>query len=221
MCRLLLIESPAPIDPNPFLVRFRALCKSSREYQGHGWGCAWLNSDGEFELDHDIRPIWEDARNDRPPTHLFLVHARSAFRDEGIEIDNNMPFSDGSSVFLFNGELRGVRIKAEGRIGAEKIYNMIRRLDHGDLGVATRRGVGVIDKRTRYIRAMNFFLAEPADVHVCSWFGEDPAYFQLHRTEIDKVRVICSAPLPGYDTRWDTIPNQTIESLPVRGATKS
>ena len=124
-----------------------------------------------------------------------------------------MPFSDGHSVFLFNGELRGVKIKADGRIGAEKIFNYIRRFDRGDMKAATSKAVEIIDKRTRYIRAMNFFLAQPDQVHVCSWFGEDPEYFQMRSSTLGATRVICSDPLPEFGGAWDKIPNRTIETL--------
>ncbi len=215
MCRLLLVENPRGINPNPFLRSFRDVCKNSREYQGHGWGCAWLDTERQWRLYHCIDPIWDDPKADFPETPLFLVHARSAFRDEGIEIENNMPFTDGESVFLFNGELRGVRIKAEGRIGAEKIYNFIRRFDHGDLGAAVDRGVEIIDKRTRYIRAMNFFLATPDAVHLCSWFGEDPNYFQVHRAQTGETHLICSDPLPAVDADWQPLPNHRTEMIPL------
>ena len=162
---------------------------------------------------HHIDPIWRSEKDDFATTRLFLVHARSAFRDEGIVIENNMPFSDGNSVFLFNGELRGVRIKADGRIGAEKIYQYICRFDKGSLGSAAQKGVDIIVMRSRYIRAMNFFLAERDKVHVCSWFGEDPEYFQLRQAQKENTTVICSAPLVGFTTHWDKIPNQHIETL--------
>mgnify|MGYP001823864202 CR=1 FL=1 len=213
MCRLLLIENPGGIDPNPILEQFRAVCKNSREYQGHGWGAAWLDEHGQWRFHHCIDPIWEDPRADFPETRLFLVHARSAFRDEGIVIENNMPFSDGESVFLFNGELRGVRIKAEGRIGAEKIYNFIRRFDKGDLSEAVKKGVGIIDRRTRYIRAMNFFLATSDRVEICSWFGEDPEYFQMHRTTSGDSQIVCSVPLPAITASWEPVPNQWTSTI--------
>lgn len=214
MCRLLLVENPAGIDPNPFLAQFRAICRDSREYQGHGWGCAWLDDNREWRMYHCIDPIWEDPRLDFPDTRLFLVHARSAFRDEGIVVENNMPFSDGESVFLFNGELRGVRIKAEGRIGAEKIYHYIRRFDQAGLGPAVRKGVDIIARRTRYIRAMNFFLATPDAVQVCSWFGEDPDYFRMHSARDGGTTLICSDPLPTPDN-WRPLDNHHITTLPL------
>jgi len=213
MCRILLVDNPGQIDPNPFLADFRDICEQSREFQGHGWGCSWLDSDNAWQHYHCIDPVWVDLKSDFPATSLFLVHARSAFRDEGIVIENNMPFSDGRSVFLFNGELQGVRIKAEGRIGAEKIYNFIKRFEKEGLAKATTKAAGIIDKRSRYIRAMNFFLATPQAIEVCSWFGEDPEYFQLHETAVEKTRLICSAPLASVQTEWATIPNHTTKTL--------
>ena len=213
MCRILLVDNPGLVEPNAYLAEFRTVCEQSREYQGHGWGCSWLDSENQWQHYHCIDPIWKDPKADFPKTSLFLVHARSAFRDEGIVVENNMPFSDGHSVFLFNGELQGVRIKAEGRIGAEKIYHFIKRFEKEGLKKAVEKGVRVIDKRSRYIRAMNFFLASPEAIEVCSWFGEDPDYFQLHETLTEQTRLICSAPLSNIKTKWDTIPNQTTKTL--------
>ena len=215
MCRLLLVANKEGIDPNAFLSAFRRICENSPEFQGHGWGAAWLDDQSQWQMYHHIDPIWQSQKNDFPSTRLFLVHARSAFRDEGIVVENNMPFSDGQSVFLFNGELRGVRIKAEGRIGAEKIYRYICRFDKGHLGEATQKGVDIIAKRSRYIRAMNFFLAEPDQVHICSWFGEQPDYFQMHKARSGHTQIICSAPLPDFCADWDKIPNQHIETLSI------
>ena len=215
MCRILLVYHPDGVEPGPHLDAFRALSRDSREYQGHGWGCAWLDDSRRWRLYHDIRPVWEDTKAVVPRTRLFLAHARSAFRDKGIAIENNMPFSDGDNVFLFNGELRGVRIRERGRIGAEKVFNYIKRFDKGDPGAAVKKGVDIIDKRTRYIRAMNFFLANTENVYICSLFNEDPDYFQLRQVEMDGARVVCSEPYPEGPYCWTTIANQTIQRLPV------
>ncbi len=213
MCRLLLIENPGGIDPNGFLHTFAEGCRQSQEFQGHGWGCSWIDPQDNWKTFHHIDPIWQRPQRNFPSSRLFLAHARSAFRDEGIVVENNMPFTDGRSMFLFNGELRGVKIKASGRIGAEKIYNYIRRFDRGDLGAATDKAVGIINKRTRYIRAMNFFVAERHAVQVCSWFSEQPEYFQLRRATVNNTRIISSIALPEFASNWDTIPNQTIETI--------
>lgn len=201
-----MLERRGGVEPGPHLDAFRALSKNSPEYQGHGWGCAWLNPDRSWSLHHSIQPVWEDTRS-FPETTLFLAHARSAFRDEGITVRNNMPFCDGSRVFLFNGELRGVRIKAEGRIGAEKIFNTLRKFNPDDISEAVRRGVEVINKRTRYVRAMNFFLADSGTVRIYSQFSENPDYFQLRGTTCDDVRVVCSQTYDSGGSHWHRIPN--------------
>jgi len=216
MCRLLLLYHPEGVDPALHLDHFRKLSRDSPEYQGHGWGCAWLDDTGRWMLYHAIRPVWEDTTPVFPRTCLFIAHARSAFRDEGIAVENNMPFSDGGRVFAFNGELRGVRIKEAGRIGAEKVFNYIKRFDRGDMRGAVERGVNIIGKRSRYIRAMNFFLADPENVYIHCLFNEDPGYFQLRQTTMNGIRVCCSDTYDERRFRWQAIPNRTIQHIAVR-----
>ena len=195
-----------------------AISLDSPEYQGHGWGCAWLDR-GRWRLYHHIAPIWEDPW--RPPgqTTLLVAHARSAFRDEGIRVENNMPFTDGERVFIFNGELHGVRIRERGRIGAEKVFNFVKRFDRGDFRVALERGLKVIEKRTRHMRAMNLIVADRAQrVHVATNFREDPEYFQMHVAQTDVARIICSDPYPesgpvahdGTTAVWTPLHNGTV-----------
>ena len=159
MCRPLYARADRPFAITELLAPFAKLSRRSTEYQGHGWGCAWREG-GRWRQYHNIDPVWEDDPRRFGQTDLLLVHARSAFRDEGIVIENNMPFSDGESIFIFNGELRGVRIKSEGRIGAEKIFNYIRRFDRGDKRAATDKALGIIKKRSSYVRALNLVLSE-------------------------------------------------------------
>ena len=207
MCRILCVRTTVAFEMEAHLAPFAALSRDSREYQGHGWGCSWLDEDGAWRHHHDIRPVWEDTDRPAVRTTALIAHARSAFRDEGIVVENNMPFADDERVFVFNGELRGVRIKAEGRIGAEKIFNFIKRFDHGDLAEAVTRGAEVINKRTRYVRAMNFIIATRDAVHVSSDFGEDPDYFQLQVAERPGELIICSQAYG--DHAWHAFPNHS------------
>lgn len=211
MCRLLCVRSANPFSIEHYLQSFAEVARNSKEYQGHGWGCAWLKS-GEWQLHHDINPVWEDDLSEFGETGLLIAHARSAFRDEGICVENNMPFFDGENVFVFNGELRGVRIKEEGRIGAEKIFNYIKRFDKGDKLEALRRGVDVIDKRTRYVRAMNIFMADARDIYMASRFSEDPDYFQMRVAREGDTTIVCSQPLSGISL-WETVPEGTVEKI--------
>lgn len=215
MCRLLCVRSGGEgFEMEEHLAALARIARDSREYQGHGWGCAWLELEagrrGGWRFHHDLAPIWEDAGRPTGRTTLLLAHARSAFRDEGIRVENNMPFTDGERVFAFNGELHGVRIRERGRIGAEKVFNFVKRFDRGDFAAALTRGLDAIERRTRRMRAMNVVVADAGRrVHFASRFREDPAYFQMHRTVADGAHILCSEPYPATVARmrWTPVAN--------------
>lgn len=211
MCRLLYVRAHSPFAIRDHLEVFAEISKDSPEYQGHGWGCAW-ERDGQWQFHHDIRPVWEDDVRGFGTTTLLVAHARSAFRDEGICVENNMPFFDGRYVFIFNGELQGVRIREEGRIGAEKIFNYVKRFDTEDMFASIKRGVSVIEKRTRYIRAMNFVMSSLDSSFMATIFAENPDYFQLHRRQDAEIDLVCSVAYPG-ERNWKAIENRTVATL--------
>jgi len=205
------VRSATAFKVSEVLTPFAALARDSREYQGHGWGCArWIA--GRWQIYRDIKPVWEDDLAQFAPTTVFIAHARSAFRDEGIAVENNMPFSDGESMFVFNGELNGVRIRESGRIGAEKIYNYIRRFDKGDKLTALARGTEIIGKRTRYVRAMNIVLAEGENAWLATTYNEDEHYFQMYEATRGARRMVCSEPFPG-ETDWSPIASGTVTAI--------
>lgn len=209
MCRLLLVKSVEKFEIGPHLLKFAQIAKNSKEYQGHGWGCAYIE-ENKWKYYKNIQPIWKDNLNKFPTTTQLLAHARSAFENEGITIENNMPFYDENYVFMFNGELRGVRIKEEGRIGAEKIFNFIKRFDHGEMYTALEKGIKIIKKRTRYIKAINIIISDKQKIYAASHFNEDPEYFTMHYQNSDKMLIVCSEKYP-YENNWKNIKNNTIE----------
>ena len=211
MCRLLFASSRDNFPIPPLLESIADIAQNSSEYQGHGWGCAWRTGN-RWRQYHHIDPIWEHDFSLFDETSVLLVHARSAFRDEGIVIDNNMPFSDGDSVFIFNGELRGVRIKADGRIGAEKIYNYIRRFDKGDQLEALDRAVNIIKKRSSYIRAMNIIMSDGSQHSLSTSFSENPDYFQMFQKQSGTVTLVCSQPFAN-ETDWVKIDNNRTQEI--------
>ena len=211
MCRLLWLRAEHPVDVSVHLAHFARLCQESTEYQGHGWGCATLAGD-QWRFHHSLSPIWEDDLTVFGETRLFLAHARSAFRDEGIAIENNMPFTRANEVFIFNGELNGVRIREEGRIGAEKIFNYTRRFSHQGPLAGLKKSVEVIEKRTRYIRALNFIIATPERSLLATVYNENPGYFQMQRTSVDGLDVVCSEQYP-VGGSWQPIKNRTVIEL--------
>jgi len=212
MCRLLLVKSDKEFAIADQLARFAHIAKHSKEFQGHGWGCAYQKN-GSWHHYKSIAPIWQDDFGRFGASKLLLAHARSAFKDEGIVVENNMPFYDDRHVFIFNGELRGVKIAEQGRIGAEKIFNFIKRFDHGSMLEALQRGTDLIRKRTKYVRAMNIIIADDQRAYVASIFNEDPDYFTLHYSQDRGRLIVASDPLPG-DERWVKIANETVQALP-------
>jgi glutamine amidotransferase len=208
MCRLLAVRSDEPFAPADFLTPFALISKNSIEYQGHGWGCAWKDSDQKWQIYKNISPVWEDNFSRFPRTTLLIAHARSAFEDRDIVIENNMPFTDGERIFIFNGELRGVKIKEQGRIGAEKIFNFIRRFDSGDTLGALKKAVGLIRNRTRSIRGMNILLARGRGIYLSTFFTSNNDYFTMRYKEGPQL-VVCSEPFPAEEG-WQNIDNETI-----------
>jgi glutamine amidotransferase len=211
MCRLLYVNSKSDFSIPDYLEKFAEVSKNSKEYQGHGWGCAFSQND-KWHYYKNVRPIWEDDLSQFESTKRLIVHARSAFKDEGIAVENNMPFFDDKYIFIFNGELRGVKIKEEGRIGAEKIFNYIKRFDRTNPGEMLIKGTDLIIKRSNYIRAMNIILSGKDASYIYSYFNEDPEYFTMYiNQELDNI-IVCSEKLPGY-RNWHSIQNKSLMEL--------
>jgi predicted glutamine amidotransferase len=208
VCRLLTVKSETPFAIAHHLTRFAGIAKNSKEYQGHGWGCAYRDETAGWKFYRNINPVWEDDFSRFGATRLLVAHARSAFEDKDIVIENNMPFFDGRTVFIFNGELRGVKIREAGRIGAEKIFNYIRRFDNGDTRQALAKAVAIIRKRTRHIRGMNIIMVNESGIFVSSYFSEDDDYFTLRFRE-GRELVVCSAAYPG-ENNWRPIANESV-----------
>jgi len=211
MCRILAIKSKHPFEISEHLHHFAAIAKESKEYQGHGWGLSYLDQD-QWVSYHDIKPIWEDNLDQFGSATTLLVHARSAFQDEGIAVENNMPFIHEDLVFIFNGELRGVKIREDGRIGAEKIFNFVERFRKYGIRTALDRAIPIIDRRTEYIRALNFVIADKEHLYISNYFNEDPDYFNLHLGRSRDTTIICSQP---YVTQveWMRLDNYGVEVI--------
>lgn len=212
MCRLLYVKSDKEFDIAPHLLKFSEISKNSKEYQGHGWGCSFLFK-GDWSIYKSVKPIWDSDLNHFGKTKLLIAHARSAFNDYGIDdTDNNMPFYDNKYMFAFNGELRGVKIKEKGCIGAEKIFNYIKRFDKGDMFEALNKAIPIIKKKTRYLKAMNIIMSDKSSVFVSSTFSEDPDYFTLHYKKTKNNLIICSEPYSN-ENGWEKFPEGRLEKF--------
>ena len=208
---MLLVHSKKAFAVSEHLKPFAEISKNSREYQGHGWGCAYL-LDGDWRIYKSILPIWEDDLSRFGGTTLLMAHARSAFRNEGITVENNMPFRQGDLVYIFNGELRGVRIREQGRIGAEKIFRTILRYHRGDFFKAMKQAIDVLSKRCAYVRAMNMIVSDKQNIYLSCLFNENPDYFTLRMKRHGAALVVCSEPYLGQND-WKDIPNRSVEVM--------
>lgn len=209
MCRLLYVRSKDHFPIKNHLEKFAQIAKNSKEYQGHGWGCAYIVNN-EWYFYKNINPIWEDNFDSFESTSLLIAHARSAFNDQDIHIDNNMPFFNKNYIYIFNGELHGVRIKESGKIGAEKIFNFILRFIDEDIEAGIQKGIQIIKKRTRYIRAMNFIIADKNNAYVYSYFNEDRDYFTLKSKNEDEQLIISSEKYPA-ESNWQSLEINTLK----------
>jgi predicted glutamine amidotransferase len=211
MCRLLYINSNTEFEISEHLKKFAEVSKKSKEFQGHGWGFGYLVK-GEWKYYKNIKPIWEDDFSKFGKTKRLIAHARSAFQDKDIFVENNMPFYDDKYIFIFNGELSGVKIKEEGRIGAEKIFNYIKRFDKNGMEEALQKGVGIIKKRSTYVRAMNIIIADKDKAYVTSNFNEEPDYFSMFYKKTDDGVIVCSEKYYGETEveGWTKIKNNSI-----------
>ena len=206
MCRLLIVKSEKEFDIGHHLRKFSEISRNSTEYQGDGWGCAYLKGN-EWKFYRNINPIWDDNLNQFGRTTQLVVHARSAFRNEDIKVENNMPFHDGKYVFILNGELHGVKIREKGRIGAEKIFNFIKKFDNGNFLEAMKKGIEIIKKKSSYVKSMNIIVSDKSNVYVGTFFNERSEYFTLHYKK-DKDLMICSESYP--KEKWNKIDNGII-----------
>ncbi len=212
MCRLLYVNSKQQFAIEDYLKKFALIARNSSEFQGHGWGCAFKTDKG-WEFYRNVKPIWEYDFSKFGNTSRLIVHARSAFKNEGIVVENNMPFNDEKNIFIFNGELRGVKIKEDGRIGAEKIFNYVKRLDKGNIKEAIAKGTEIINKKSNYVRAMNIIWTEEKASYVYSQFNEDAEYFTMYLKKNNNTVAICSEKFPD-DNDWLPIANNSLTEIP-------
>jgi predicted glutamine amidotransferase len=208
MCRLLVIRDAEAFAISDQLRALAMIARHSREYQGDGWGCAWWDGHA-WHAYRSVSPIWDDQLDRFGETRLLVAHARSAFRNEGIAVENNMPFVEDGVAFVFNGELRGVRLSAPGRIGADKLFYVLRQLGGARDTAALARAIDIVVRRTAYVRAMNLVIVHQGGIRVVSRFSENPDYFTMHVKQ-DRARIaVCSEPFAG-DAGWRPIANGSV-----------
>jgi predicted glutamine amidotransferase len=215
MCRFLIAASESPVKPASLLSNFADLAARSPapdgDWQGDGWGAAWIEAGGGWRETKSLRPIWEDRGvfDALPAGEAFCAHARSAsFPLHKDRLDFNQPFVGGGWAFVFNGLLRGVSFPTPvaGEIGAQKIWTLLsERLAEMPPETALDEVVRLVRSRAKQIQALNLAITDGRGIHAYSSFESDEDYYRLWTAEAPGLSIICSGPLPGFDFR--PIPN--------------
>ena len=200
MCRLLLVNLKQRDDVRQYIEAFALKCRTSKEYQGDGFGIAYLDKEDKLQIVKSLKPIWaaSDIIQSIPHTTFALVHARSAFGESTIgDIDNNQPFGDENFLFAFNGNLKGVKLQVEGKIGAHKIFNFLKYKGFENISDS----ISEITNKTRYVMAFNLIAVSGKNVYVHNYYGleEDSKYFDLWISQTDNKLVISSEQIDFLD----------------------
>ncbi len=212
MCRILFAQEDIPFNISKYLLPFASMCRASKEYQGHGWGFSYLVNN-QWVTSKKLVPIWDSTFPNTIRTKRIIIHARSAFENKHITIENNMPFGDEDEIFVFNGELRKVKLNVEGRIGAEKIFNFIKRFKKQGYARAIKRAADIFQQRSEYIRALNIIISETNRTFVYSDYNEDAEYFTLYQLIEDDKKIVCSQRLMSLGDAWQDIATKTIKTI--------
>lgn len=210
MCRFLIVKREEEFDPKPLLREFASACQKSRtpegDWQGDGWGIAWLDEESRWQVRKSPSPIWEErGRLERiTQTKICVAHARSAsFTNQTGVLDYNQPYVNGDACFVFNGLVRKVRLArpVEGEIGAQKIWTLIQEyLSSGsDLDSALRETRELLRKNSAKIRGLNIGLVANGKAAALCEYTQDPDYFTLWYGKTGKRAIVCSEPLSGYN----------------------
>lgn len=204
MCRLLLVQFETPEKPMNILARFARMAKKNKapdgDWQGDGWGVAWLGEQNQWQVQKSLEPIWKEAGGFTafPRTRTFVAHARSASfpQHKGI-IEFNQPYIFGKYAFVFNGLLKGVTLSnASGKIGAEKIWHLLQlELKNNTPQKALETTKRQLLKNSKKIIALNIGLATPKNIYSLNYFTKNPEYYTLHHWQENSAVIICSEPL--------------------------
>jgi predicted glutamine amidotransferase len=221
MCRFLMMRSEAPLRPMGLLDKFAAMASRSRspdgDRQADGWGVAWLDEQGGWNIRKSANPIWTETHDfaDIPRCQVLAVHVRSSsFPEHKGIVEFNQPFLVDSYAFVFNGLLQGVSFPfpVEGRIGSQKIWSLLQRSINGDgpaAGIAAL--VRQLESRAREIQAFNLGLFQGRRLFVYCRQTEAGSYYRLQAHQTPSLTLICSEILTGLP--WRSIPLNVVLEL--------
>lgn len=200
MCRFLVVKSSQKQNHQKLINQFSLMCQKSKtldgDWQGDGWGLVWLDQENNWQRYRSLKPVWKDKENQKvPETNMLMVHARSAtFKTQLGNLSFNQPYIKNKSAFVFNGHVRGVRLnqKVAGKVGAEKIFNLILRQNSHSPAKAIKKVHQLINSKAEQIHGFNLGLTDKKYFYVFSDFTEGEEYFSIRSYNSKKLKMICS-----------------------------
>lgn len=220
MCRFLIINSKKETSIREYLPDFTKMCKNSQRWQGDGWGLAFWQ-DNKWQVYKSTKPVWEDQQSfdSFPESNTFFVHARgSSFGKHKNNLAFNQPLTDKNCLFVFNGFVNGVELpfKINGRIGSEKIFNLVLKyLRQGNNAPeALTELKNTLSQKSKIVEALNIAVYHEGKIHVLCFYDSNPEYFSINYVHNPDSTLICSQSFGQY--RWQTMNNNQILSYKLK-----
>lgn len=222
MCRILLANKKEKFSPIEILNSFADMCEASRtpeedDWQGDGWGVSWLDDKNNWETFKSINPIWKDREEFEkiPESTLFMSHARSkSFVDNELITKHNQPFVDQDLSYVFNGVMHGVALRAEGEIGSQKVFNIIKKYAKTrSLEKSLEKARNQINIGTKQLVASNIITCDKKNAYIlCNHWGKTLDYHTIRYFQDDNELIISSEKLD-CKTDWHKMENKEILTL--------
>jgi len=206
MCRFIFYASKKKkeIDIKNPLNQFALMSQKANapdgDKQEDGWGIYFIENKKEY-LFKSTKAIWEDKEKIKniKKAKLFIAHARSAsFINHKNQIEFNQPFIEENLVFVFNGFLKKVFLpyNLDGKIGAQKIFNLIIKIkkEETDLKTSIKKAIKNIKDNTKQIFGLNFLIFDGQKLYVYSLATINKEYYQLYLYEDEDIFSLSSSP---------------------------
>jgi predicted glutamine amidotransferase len=221
MCRFLLVSAKKTMPVTELSNQFATMCRQSRtadgDWQGDGWGAAWLDDSRQWQEYKSLKPIWEDLANlnKLPSTNHLMLHARSAsFAGQIGVLEYNQPYLNHGYGFAFNGLISGVKMPTPvaGKIGAQKIFNLILSALNDDPPQHALASVHrLIKKHSKSVNGFNLGLSDKSNFYVLSDYAGNQEYFQLKSYNDNYLHLVCSEPIGAY--AWKNMTKNKVYAL--------
>lgn len=157
-----------------------------------------------WQVYKSLKPIWQDqpAFSQSPKTNSLVVHARSAsFSKDKRKLEYNQPYIDNDICFVFNGIIKGVRLKrkVEGAIGSQKVFSLLKgEIKKNRPEKALKSVAYLLQQNARKVVGLNIGLIINNKLFALCQYEENKRYFELKYYQDQQLAIVCSEPVGPY-----------------------